>query len=154
MMLNLVVGQEFMSIATVQGPKGYKYKVTNGGIETTNFREKLRLKVGSRVSLIINLNVIDDLVNGALGTVVGIESNHQNEMEAIIVKFDQDKTGRAQRQKYPKLSAKYTNSNGTPILKYNLEYLIRKGNAARAKVSQFPICLAWAFTAHKTQVSL
>ena len=55
-------------------PKGYKPTITSHGtVDDTNLSQVLNLKNGARVMLVLNVNTIDSLVNGSLGTVVGYE---------------------------------------------------------------------------------
>ena len=62
--------------AAVICPKGYSYKTTKWGtIDTEAFMEVLELKVGARICLIFNVNTVDGLVNGSLGTVINFEWN-------------------------------------------------------------------------------
>lgn len=156
-MLNCLT-TELVEIPAIQTlPKGYSsFTTVHGTIDSTNFLKTLLLKVGARVVLVFNISTTDLLVNGAMGTVISIERNKANKVECIIVKFDGDRCGRDQRQKYPEKSLKYEASNGTPVFRYELEYEIGKKSkhAARAKVLQFPLRLAWANTAHKMQVNV
>ena len=105
--------------------------------------------------MIYNVNTIDDLVNGAAGTIVGIEFNSEQMVEYIIVKFDMEKCGEIQRSKYPHLTEKYKNVNGTPIKRYELEYekKTKRGfiQFAKAKLQQFPLQINYASTAHRVQ---
>ena len=127
----------------------------HGTVQKTAYMNKLCLKIGARVSLVANINTLDELVNGALGTVVDFEKNSNGHISAVIVAFDSEKCGREQRAKYPTLSEKYKNENGTPIMKHELWYCIEstrgKKFAARASVYNFPLKLSWANTAHKMQ---
>ena len=136
-------------------PRGYESKESpHGTVDNTQFMKNLTLKIGARCVLVFNINVVDSLVNGSSGTIVGIESK-DNSPYCIIVRFDDEFCGKEQREKYPNLSKKYENVNGTPIFKQDLEYQVfsRKGygHAARAKVIQFPLKLFYASTAHKMQ---
>ena len=54
-------------------PKGIKGKLKYGCIADTSFERDLNIKIGARVMLIFNISVVDGLVNGSLGHVVGIE---------------------------------------------------------------------------------
>ena len=90
----------------------------DGSVETTNFLSTLLIKIGARVKLVFNVCTTDNLVNGSLGTVVGIETNEKNEVSSIIVAFDDQNAGEKQRQKYPFLSEKYADQNGTPIIRH------------------------------------
>ena len=135
-------------------PKGIKGKLKYGCIADTSFERDLKIKIGARVMLIFNISVVDGLVNGSLGHVVGIEKKGEN-VEFIIIHFDDHGSGSRQRATYPGLTAKYRAQNGTPIKRYKLDYqLTSKGgkkHAAKSWVEQFPIRLAWAITVHKIQ---
>ena len=92
--------KEFILTAIKTVPKGYTCKVDKdtGNIDKTNFKDKLVIKIGVRVSLVFNINTVDELVNGALGTVIALESNSEGNVESIIVQFDQDSAGFQQRE--------------------------------------------------------
>ena len=131
-------------------------KKKDGTVDTTNFVAGLYVKVRARVSMVFNISLVDGLVNGALGTVVGIEKCGKDEVTSIIVAFDCPETGERQRERYPMLSKKYADKNGTPIMRHDFEYPIKsksgKPFGAKARVIQFPLRLSWASTAHKMQV--
>ncbi len=143
-------------------PKGYSPNITpHGTVGSTQFSQDLKLKKGARCMLIFNVNTIDELVNGATGTVVGFERGKKfvkNAYDCIIVRFDSDTCGEEQRRKFPGLSDKYKDCNGTPIFRHELEYFIHsqrgKSHSARATVIQFPLRVCYASTAHKMQVIL
>ena len=141
-------------------PKGFisytdKNKGTIGG---TAFMDTLNLKIGARCMLIHNINVLDNLVNGSTGKIVGFETNSKNLVECVIMKFDDESWGIEQRAKYYELAKKYKQFNGTPIFKVENEYQTtsKKGwtQPAKATLYQFPLKLSWAQTAHKMQVIL
>ena len=144
-------------VAKLQLPKGRKSFTdpNKGTIGNTEFLETLKIGVGARCMIIINMDIKDNLVNGQCGTVVGIEKNAKGKIYSIIVDFDDPSCGAAQRQNHKNLSEKY---NGTPIFQVQHEFQLasRRGwaHSARAKLRQFPLRLAYAQTAHKTQVSL
>ena len=137
-------------------PRGCTATITkHGTIDSTRFMDILTVKMGSRCNMIYNVNTIDDLVNGAAGTIVGIEFNSEQMVEYIIVKFDTEKCGEIQRSKYPHLTKKYKNVNGTPIKRYELEYKKKTKRGfiqfAKAKLQQFPLQINYASTAHRVQ---
>ena len=141
--------------ASVALPKGC-YTSTDkdkGTIGSSQFQEVLNIKLGARVGMIYNVNTIDDLVNGAYGTVIGIEKKG-DKVHCIIVKFDDEKTGLMQRQKYP-ISKKYAEQNGTPIYRKEVDFQVnsRKGYSvtATAKLFQFPLSLCYSQTSHRMQ---
>ena len=109
--------------------------------------------------LVYNIDIPDLLVNGALGTVVGIEFDKKGEVECIVVSFDRPETGTGQMNSFKQLATKYKKERGCPIYKQTIEELIgtsTKSNRGRKhgsvyKITQFPLRLAWGSTAHKVQ---
>ena len=157
MMLNLLQTDSVI-INAIKIPNIYcKIHEHKGTVDSTNFMNELELKIGARVALIFNVNTIDNLVNGATGSVMGFEKNQDGNVYAIVVQFDQDDCGIEQRKSFNKLSEKYSNQNGTPIFKQTLEYYKQrksgKSHSIRAKVIQFPLSLAYGSTAHRMQVN-
>ena len=127
-----------------------------GMIDKTQFMDVLNVKIGARICLTINIRLIDDLVNGSMGTVMAYETDSADEIIAIIIKFDDPKSGIKTREDNPVLAEKYKQYNGTPIFRSELDYYVKstkgKSQGLKAKVTQFPMRLAWAFTSHKMQV--
>ena len=138
-------------------PKGCKSLLNpkKGTIGQTNFFEKLQFKIGARCSMVFNINLMDDLYNGACGTIIGVE-HKGGQVDCIIVQFDDPKCGKEQRLKYPELSDKYKEQNGTPIYRYKLEHQLSKTadwrGAAKAELLQFPLRVNYAQTSHRMQV--
>ena len=156
-MLNSLPSQLVSITAAQKLKKGCRSIINSkkGTIGETQFLETLNIKIGARVNLIYNVNVIDGLVNGAYGKVVGIESINGS-VECIIVKFDDDLTGHEQRMRYPQFSQKYKNQNGTPIFKMVHEHdlITRNGGHSSpvpAKLYKFPLNLSYAQRAHRMQ---
>ena len=109
--------------------------------------------------IVKNIDLMDDLYNGAGGTVVAVEYTGSKEVHCIIVKFDNESVGQQKRAKYADLAKKYKESNGTPIFREDHEYQFASKNGkwnqtATGKLSQFPLRLFYASTAHKVQVSI
>ena len=161
MMLDQLDGELITLEAKVDGPKGYTApKTPDGRIGNTQFFDKLSIKLNARICLTWNLNTPDGLVNGTCGTIIGIEWSSKlskdRRVNAIIVKLDDDKAGIQQRQKYHRLSKKYEKENGTPIFRHEISYniLSKRGysHAVTAKVTQFPLRINYACTAHRMQV--
>lgn len=103
----------------------------------------LRLAVGA-VMLVVNIDVSDGLVNGALGTVSGIITTG-NQVTTILVKFNSDRVGVAAiqkshyRQEYP---------DSVPITRHEATFTIGRNKTVKASRAQFPHVLAWATTIH------
>lgn len=121
----------------------------------TQFLRTFDVKIDARVMLVFNINTIDGLANGVMGIVKGILFFENGLVKCIIVQFDNEKVGRHQRSQHKDISSKYVSCNGTPIFRGTLEFLVpTKGSTchtAKATVTQFPLRLAWANTAHKIQ---
>ena len=156
-MLDTLPTEEFQIPATKLHPKWYNptIQLKDGTIDKTNYLDTLCVKVGARVCLVFNLSLIDNLVNGSLGTVVGIKTNG-NKVRCIIIAFDDPSSGQRQREQNPNDCRDFKEVNGTPIYTHDLDYMISsksgKAHSAQATVIQFPIRLAYATTGHKMQV--
>jgi ATP-dependent DNA helicase PIF1 len=150
--LDQVKATEVKIPAIIRTPLGYSVSTKpHGTIDSTQFMKELAIKIGARVMLVFNVNTCDDLVNGAFGTVRALIQKGQ-QIDCIVVEFDNDQAGSDHRKKYPGLSEKYKDCNGTPIYRHELEYIVptkRQSHSARTKIIQFPLRLAWANTAHK-----
>ena len=140
------------TIQAIHTPKNRTVKITPAGtIEDTAFLDKLEVKEQARVMLIHNVNTSDGLTNGAQGIIVKILTD-DSKVRYILVKFDNKKVGRLQRQKFSFLSSKCDLSEVTPVERTSFSYTLgdtSKNHAARATVLQFPMRLCWALTAHK-----
>ena len=98
-----------------------------------------------------NVNTIDGLVNGASGTAIGVEYA-KDSVKSVIVKFDSESVGENQRMKHP-ISKKYKHENGTPVFRQEIDVSLSKlGDGPIAKISQFPLTIDYASTAHRMQV--
>ena len=131
-----------------------------GKVKDTSFDEVLGLKVGARVMLIHNLDLVDGLINGTLGFVRGfIQSNGTKATNAenahmILIEFDEEEDGLELRKKQNHLLRYCPLKNVTPIARMKFEHRVgdaKKGHAATNTLFQFPITLAWAMTIHKCQ---
>ena len=107
----------------------------------------LRLAVGAKVILVINIDVSDGLVNGSLGTVSGIITTG-SQVTTILVKFNSDRVGVAAiqkshyRQDYP---------DSVSITRHEAMFRIGRDKTVEASRAQFPLVLSWATTIHKVQ---
>ena len=67
---------------------------TSGLINGTNIPIITNFKIGSRIMLTYNIDVVDSLVNGSMGDIVGFMKTGSGTIKYIMVKFDNDKAGR------------------------------------------------------------
>ena len=154
--LNSLEGEIFTVSARHIHPstKNYRPPITSeGAVSDTQFLDELKIKIGARVMLIHNVATTDGLANGACGKVIGVEQTNEH-IDKIVVEFDNKETGQNFRKQSSHLQEKYQNPLATPISRVSVEYSLgkqNKGHAAKAKVIQFPLKLAWAITAHKVQ---
>ena len=110
---------KFKAIDAGDGP----YKILN---KLCPAKEELVLKVNSQVILLKNLDLLNNLVNGSRGCVVGFTDN-----KLPIVKF----------------------LNGNKItIKYDSWSFKVNAAGALATRKQIPLQLAWAISIHKSQV--
>ena len=101
------------------------------------FPERLQLKVGAQVMLLVNLDVEAGLVNGSRGVVTGFASE-QGKKDASL--RTEDVTG---------VVVKFTTGR-TQTIARDVK-AIEEGNVQKAKRAQFPLRLAWAISIHKSQ---
>ena len=127
----------------------------DGCIINTTLQYILKLKIGAKVMLTTNVDVMDCLANGALGEVVGFRFTKTGEVKTVMVQFTDEKVGKEKRKSYAYLQEKYPSKSVTPIDKIELPYsLSKKSNLANASatVYQFPLKLSFSATSHKVQV--
>ena len=142
--------------AVCNHPNGYKPTIMpDGTIDSSPLLKSLKIKVGARIMITLNVDVLDGIVNGSLGTITDIimEENDPSILKCIIVEFDNNKCGSELRKQYSELSR-----NGTPIFRKKLEYQLgaiktgQKPSEVRGIIYQFPMKLAFSLTGHKMQV--
>lgn len=112
--------------------KTYEIEI-DGDIPLTriNFVEKLTLKVGARVMALVNDNVNHEYVNGSIGTVSGLESDH------VVVKWDNGSKSEVYVETIELKEPDYYNGRFSSIVK--------------GSYSQIPLKLCYAITIHKSQ---
>ena len=157
-MLKSIKSPEVIIPAFKYSIKGYKYFIhpKTNIIDSSSLRDMLAVKIGARISLTKNIATLDELVNGSSGTILDIVQNKKGNVDAIIVELDQATAGEQYRNKYRYYLDAKKHANGTPIVRYEYKYIRNSMKGFRTtvepKVSQFPMCLCWACTAHKMQV--
>ena len=140
--------------------KGNYYISDKKTVCDSEYLETFEFKVGARVMMVMNIDLDDDLYNGAGGTVVGYELNEKKEIDCIIINFDDETCGQNQRKKYANLAKKYQQHNGTPVFKdtkdfqYNSRSRGKKTlSLATGQICQFLLRLYYSSTSHKSQVT-
>ena len=77
--------------------ENYKPAIKKGFIFDSPFLDVLHIKEGARVMLTVNISLHDGLTNGSTGTVSRINKNQNGNVDYILVKFDDEKSGRKKR---------------------------------------------------------
>ena len=102
--------------------------------------------------LTVNLDVSDGLSNGSIGTVRGCYTNN-GEVIVVMVKFDNEETGREMQRNHPHFQVRYPGC--TPIKRQVHKYTTSKHSKGVksniATVQQFPLILSFSTTCHKIQ---
>ena len=137
-----------------QTQKNFKPKVDekDGTIGSTSFQQRIFLKIGAKIMIIHNIDTIDSLTNGQIGTLEDTIKSEEGNVEKLIMKLNNKNAGKGNQQKYPQLAEKYP---GCVIIeRMSLQYSLsaKSGDVgSTATLIQFPIKLAYAVTAHKVQ---
>lgn len=95
--------------------------------------QNLSIGVGSRVMLKKNLKTESGLYNGAMGTVVEIIVNDENEPSSIVVKFDNENI--KENVYISRMSCEFLGEDGVTVIVRHM----------------FPLMLCWSVTVHKVQ---
>ena len=143
--------------ASLDYPRGYTPQISDWGtIDNSQFMKTLQIKVGAKVMVVFNINIIDSLVNGCLGVVTKIVQEN-NVVKGIIIDFDNPEVGLEQRKSNQAFLEKYgIVSSGVPIFRQKFEYPLpfrsgTKSHSCKGKINQFALKLAFAATSHKVQ---
>ena len=112
---------------------------------------ELKLKKGARVMLIQNIDTADQLTNGQQGVLEDFKYiQGSTTIDYLLVRFYNPKAGRNSRNKNPQIAYKYPEC--IKIEKSTWTYTLgKKLSSSTATLRQFPIRLAKAITAHKSQ---
>ena len=123
-----------------------------GTVRGTPFLQTLEMKVGCRVMLTYNVDVLDCLTNGARGKLMGLEKGKNKKIIKLFVKFDEECQGEQRRARHPYYNVKYPGC--TVIERIMFSYTLGKKSTRGsnvAKIYQFPIVICFAATSHKFQ---
>jgi hypothetical protein len=122
-------------------------------VDPTPYMQRLRLKIGCRVMLVVNLDILDCLSNGLIGRLRAVRRDKRGNVQILMVEFDNKDAGMNLRREHPHLTHRYKRC--TPIMKVVHKYSTSKSKsgvkANIATVNQFPIILSFASTCHKIQ---
>ena len=118
-------------------------------METGGLARMLELNVIARVMLTSNIDVLDILSNGQIGTVFHIKLDSNQAVTKIYNKLDDDSAGlkRIGTVQFAR------QNNCIPIERVEaiIKVTTTKLSSPEIKMSQFPLKLAWACTVHKVQ---
>ena len=154
--LDDIEGDEYCVKALCYHPtlKNFTPKVLNtGNIANTNLQQILKIKVNCKVMVTYNLNTTDSIVNGALGTVVGVKLNEKNQVVEFHVHFSNSLHGKETAKKFPDLLKKY-GVPVVPITRYEAVFRLGRENVgvkSTATALQFPLKLSFSVTSHKVK---
>ena len=125
----------------------------DGSIFNTPLQKVLKLKVGAKVMLTYNVDVIDSLTNGAFGEVIGFQYTSGGAVKTVLVHFKNEKVGRNKRKNYSVLNNQFPGVSVTPIekIEFNFSMSKKQTNNQMLTAMQFPLKLSFACTAHKMQ---
>ena len=126
-----------------------KVPVDSGGmIKNCGLPYELNLKKGARVMMTSNIDVIDGLVNGTMGEVVGFEEHANGSVKYVMVKFDNPEHGQKKRKE---INLEFKYPGATAIGYHETEFTVRNKGAAKCTAINIPLRLSWALTLHKMQ---
>ena len=154
--LEMLEGIQYENEATVKSSaqKEVNPKTSNdGSVFNTPLQKLLKLKVGAKVMLTYNVDVIDSLTNGAFGEVVGFLFSNPSVIETVLVHFFNEKVGRNKRRNHTLLQQQFTGIPVTPIekIEFNFSMSKKQTNNEILTALQFPLKLSFSCTAHKMQ---
>ena len=126
--------------------------------KTGNLQEDLKLKVGAPAVITTNhskqIYREDGIMNGARGFVQAIQTSNQNSerVEVVWIVFNNEVIGKRYRFDHKHLRQNFNpgHENATPILPSRRNFKVKFGNVEYQR-QNFPLSLAYALTAHKTQ---
>ncbi|XP_049305794.1 uncharacterized protein LOC105227464 isoform X10 [Bactrocera dorsalis] len=100
-----------------------------------------------------NIDVSDGLANGAVGKLVHIEQNEQNEVTRVWLTFENSqKVGKKLRQKASAYVAVHNiDKHAVPIERRTSTIAMNNNKTINAKRNHFPLVSGWAMTIHKSQ---
>ena len=139
----------------VNGNKNFQPKLDtrDNAVATTGFIDSIPIKIGARVMLIHNIDTLDGMTNGQLGSIVDVIKTTKGMVDKLVIMPQDSTIGKRNKSKFPMLASKYPDC--IFIERASRTYSLRKNanddGGSTATVKQFPIKLAFCITAHKIQ---
>lgn len=124
--------------------------------QTWGLESILKLKIGIRYMIIINIDTPDGIVNGATGKLEKITNNKNNLPDVMWIKFDQNRVGQIMKNKSDQLysiNKVDKTKNWIPIKRYEQSFSVGKLNPLTINRKQFAVTVSEGMTAHKVQGS-
>ena len=121
----------------------------SGIIRGTNVPIEVNLKIGARVMLTFNIDVVDSLVNGSMGEVVGFKQTGSGNVKYVMVKFDNEKAGKNSRREI-NFENEFPGATAIGLLEQEYEQG-KKENSTPGTAINWPLKLSWGITIHKAQ---
>ena len=113
---------------------------------------KLKLAVGQRTEIAINVRTDDGLTNGASNVIKLIQLNDQSKPSGLIwVQFDYEDVGKKTRQENRNLYVTGIERTWTPIKPVTTQFAVGRTKSAQVVRKQFPLRPASAKTVHRSQ---
>ena len=124
----------------------------SGVVAGTPFQQIVEIKLNSKIIMIHNVDTSDCLTNGQLGCLTGvIKTSSGDDIDKLVVKFNNSQVGKKWRQRNPALAAKYPDCVVLSRTRHVYTLTKRGSEGASATMYQFPLMVANAITAHKIQ---
>ena len=155
--LNQIPAQQYILTAIDQYPPHVSKQdidrvLARSRSETDGLDYQISIKEGCRVMLTTNIDIADRLINGQMGTVIKIEVDGNTKKTNIVyIKFDDSEAGKDAIAKHSNNFAH--NKQAVPIVPVLTKIKVKPGKPSSPEIqrTQFPLKLAYAFTAHKVQ---
>jgi ATP-dependent DNA helicase PIF1 len=146
-------------------PDNQKEKILEKFLDDTKIDIKipktLLLRVNIKYMIVINIDISDGLVNGAVGILKHITFDSEKKVQIVWIQFPNDKVGLSRRrQQIYRSIAKRENvsSQLVPIIREAVDLILKdqfgRTYSTKNKITrlQFPLYAAEAMTIHKSQV--
>ena len=120
--------------------------------KTKQIMSNLRLSVGERTEVALNIRTDDGMTNGAGNVVKKVQLNQQGKPTGVIwVQFDHSDVGEKTRHDNRHLYVQGIESSWTPIKPVTTQFAVGRNQTAQVVRKQFPLRPAAAKTIHRSQ---